>query len=248
MSFRIGTDFDKATRWDRRLAIEMPFLRAWLRSWNARRVTDAACGSGRHSHALASLGFDVTGIDMDEDLLELARSESPSDSCRFLKVDLRQGAGPSGQDALFCLGNSICLLPAVEEVKACLRRFHDSLRPRGGVILHLLNYERFRNPDNTFFPLKTDLGEDGQPVRHFLKGITVCADTARVQLVDMRPDETGTWKRSVKHDSLLALEAGLLQEALADAGFVEIQVYGGFNGSHYHANESHDIVICARRK
>jgi len=42
------------------------------------RVVDAGCGAGSISAALVDAGFDVTGIDVSEELLSIARSACPS--------------------------------------------------------------------------------------------------------------------------------------------------------------------------
>lgn len=43
-----------------------------------RRVVDVGCGAGVLTKALVEAGFEVTGIDTSEDLLEIARSVSPT--------------------------------------------------------------------------------------------------------------------------------------------------------------------------
>lgn len=258
MSFTIGTEFDLATNWGARLAQELPFLRAWLRSWNALRVLDMGCGSGRHCLGLAEAGFAVIGVDRDEGMLAYARRLAgagdaghdgwiprPPGSCRFLPGDFLHVADLEAQDALLCLGNSLCLLRDGDELGRALGVFRDHLAPRGGLLLHVLNYTRFRNPDCAFFPLKTDL-VDGRPVRHFLKMIEVRGAEARVHLVRMEPDEQGRWIRAVRSDRLLVLEAAFLQERLLAAGFGEVQVFGSMQGDGYH-RDSHDLVLCARR-
>ncbi len=246
MSFAISTEFDRATNWNKRLALELPFIRAWLRSWNARKVTDLACGSGRHLAALADDGMELTGVDCSRDLLDLARDAAPA-GCTFLEGNMVETAGPAEQEAMLCLGNSISLLKDRAEVRQSLEAMHDALVYRGGLMIHLLNYDRFRNPDNCFFPLKTDLDADGRPSRHFLKSVMVCGDKARVHIASMAPDEAGIWRRESRWDDLLALSACELNHMLADCGFAERQIFGGFNGDHYTAATSHDLVICARR-
>jgi ubiquinone/menaquinone biosynthesis C-methylase UbiE len=42
------------------------------------RALDFGCGTGRSTRALRKLGFDVTGVDISEDMLRIARTTDPS--------------------------------------------------------------------------------------------------------------------------------------------------------------------------
>ena len=53
---------------------EVAFLVAHLGLSPPARVLDAGCGPGRHSLALAALGFEVVGIDLSPDFVALARA------------------------------------------------------------------------------------------------------------------------------------------------------------------------------
>jgi len=48
------------------------------------RVLDAGCGTGRSTIALTAMGYDVTGVDVDETMLAVAREDAPD-------LDWRQG-------------------------------------------------------------------------------------------------------------------------------------------------------------
>ena len=61
------------------------------------RVLDLACGSGRHSILLASLGFDVLGVDLNPDALALARLSAiglKENMPQFLESDLEGSMWP----------------------------------------------------------------------------------------------------------------------------------------------------------
>jgi SAM-dependent methyltransferase len=48
------------------------------------RILDAGCGTGRSTIALTAMGYDVTGVDVDETMLAVAREDAPD-------LDWRQG-------------------------------------------------------------------------------------------------------------------------------------------------------------
>jgi SAM-dependent methyltransferase len=67
---------------------------AWVREWGARlrpgdRILELGCGDGALSCALASEGFDVTGVDISPGMVEEARrrAESESSPARFEVAD-----------------------------------------------------------------------------------------------------------------------------------------------------------------
>lgn len=56
------------------------------------RIVDMGCGNGRNAIYLAGLGLEVTGVDLSQDLLELAEENAGSNAvdhlCEFVRGDL----------------------------------------------------------------------------------------------------------------------------------------------------------------
>jgi cyclopropane fatty-acyl-phospholipid synthase-like methyltransferase len=96
------------------------------------RVLDVGCGTGvPTARQLADAGCDVTGIDVSEGMLELARREVPG--ATFLRLDVNDvpDVGPSrgGFEAIVAFF-SLLTLPRTE-IPTTLRRMHDLLEPGG---------------------------------------------------------------------------------------------------------------------
>jgi ubiquinone/menaquinone biosynthesis C-methylase UbiE len=51
------------------------------------RALDFGCGTGRSTRVLRKLGFDVTGVDISEDMLRIARTTDPSGDYRLVPGD-----------------------------------------------------------------------------------------------------------------------------------------------------------------
>ena len=66
------------------------------------KVLDVGCGPGRHAHELARQGMKVTGIDISQSFIDLARKEN---SCKatFQRVDAREMPFKSEFDAVYSL-------------------------------------------------------------------------------------------------------------------------------------------------
>lgn len=67
------------------------------------RALDFGCGTGRSTWVLRKLGFDVTGVDISEDMLRIARTTDPSGDYRLVPGDddLNQFAA-SSFDLVLC--------------------------------------------------------------------------------------------------------------------------------------------------
>lgn len=53
------------------------------------RVLDCPCGQGRHAHLLAEAGFDVTGFDYSQPLLDIAKRRGVGRTLRYVRGDMR---------------------------------------------------------------------------------------------------------------------------------------------------------------
>lgn len=125
----------------------------------AMRILDVACGQGALGRRLASLGAEVTGIDVSPKLIEAAqRRAGPSE--RYLVADARSldtREPPLGEfDAACC----IMALMNIDPLGPALAGIARHLRPGGafvGVILH----PAFRAPRQTSWGWDPEGGADG---------------------------------------------------------------------------------------
>lgn len=106
------------------------------------RILDAACGSGWLSEYFARLGYDVTGIDISPDLIEISRErirvlppnidpETPI-RCRFLVHDIELAVLPEKFDAIVCYD----AMHHLEDAAGAIRHLAEML-PMGGVLFVL---------------------------------------------------------------------------------------------------------------
>src|SRR5437867_1727217 len=84
------------------------FIRAKLQVSPPAKLLDVPCGGGRHSLALATAGYHITGVDISPSFLEATRSQAAE---RQLLVQWEQREmsdlpWPSAFDGAFCFGNS----------------------------------------------------------------------------------------------------------------------------------------------
>jgi SAM-dependent methyltransferase len=71
---------------------EVNFIVKELNLAEPKKILDLACGYGRHANKLADLGHDVTGVDITEGFLEIAKKEAKEIGVkvRYILQDMRE--------------------------------------------------------------------------------------------------------------------------------------------------------------
>ncbi len=101
-------------------------------------MLDVACGKGRHSKILASLGFTVTGIDISESSIALAK-RFESDHLDFFVHDMRQPFRGNYFDYAFNFFTSFGYFSTRREHDDAIRTIAKSLKPGGVFVIDYLN-------------------------------------------------------------------------------------------------------------
>lgn len=126
---------------------ELEFLQRQLPLDRFPRVLDVCCGLGRHAGALASLGYDVTGIDRDPKLIAQAQLAHPR--ARFLALDAMDIASLNESfDAIICMWQSFGFGTSTENDEL-LQQIAQSLRREGRFVLDIYNREFFTSRQGT---------------------------------------------------------------------------------------------------
>jgi SAM-dependent methyltransferase len=247
--------FDVMTDWEQRLAGEGPFLRAVLAEVEARRVLDAACGSGGHALWLAEQGYSVAGADLSPVMIALAgdKTQAAGQSALFTVGGLAEVAGLPALaghlpfDAALILGNSLPHLLTQAELVAALRGVAATLRPGGLFVTQNLNYDlRWRTRPRWFAVQGGQLAGEEVLVWRFAdyddasQRIAFHIATFR-RAVGWRVDVHTTPQRPLFAADLLA--------ALAEAGFVNCRCYGrmAWPAEPFDSERSGDLVVTAVR-
>ncbi len=245
-------DYAALIDWPSRLARETPFLERALSGIPSTRVLDLGCGPGEHARLLASLGFEVVGVDASPAMLEKAKAAPASERVRFVLGDLaeldRLVEGSFG--GAICVGNT---LPSVR-TRAALARMLGAVRARllpGGVcVLQLLNYEKIFATGQRHLPLTLRPRKGDQAALVFVRlmdirpgGDLIFAPTVLAFEPDGDPPVTLRASERVEVHGWTRPE---LDDLLQAAGFSTREVYGSVAFTPYVAHESGDLVLLAR--
>ncbi|MBD1382075.1 class I SAM-dependent DNA methyltransferase [Metabacillus arenae] len=128
---------------------------------SGQKILDLACGTGEISVRLAREGFEVTGIDLSEDMLTVAQQKAFEAGLQisFFQMDMRELSGFEDQfDSVIICCDSLNYLLAEEDVFKALKSVYRQLKP-GGILLfdiHTLYKVNERFAGHTF----ADNGKD----------------------------------------------------------------------------------------
>ena len=110
--------------------LEQPVVREILDGLPRGVALDAACGTGRHTAYLASLGHTVIGVDTSAAMLERAREKVPD--AEFHEADLHDLPLPANHVDLVVCALALIHVPALRPV---LAEFVRALRPGGHLVI-----------------------------------------------------------------------------------------------------------------
>ncbi len=246
---RLARLYDIMNYWKARLAYEGPFIRQVLDEHGARRVLDAACGTGQHTLALRQWGYDAAGADASPQMIRqaqanaaAARADAPFIVAAFDGLPQVPGAP---FDAVLCLGNSLPHVENTRALDAALDGMARALRPGGVLMLHNLNYDRRWVQRPRF--LKLDAGVlDGRETLVWRMAdygkSTVTFHTALFQ-----KDAEGCWSVEVDSTPQIPLFRADLEARLHRLGFENVRAYGNLKGEPFDLERSDDLVLVAVR-
>lgn len=101
------------------------------------RILDAGCGPGRVGGALARLGHDVVGVDVDPVLIEAAEQDHSGPLWLvgdLAELDLPAQGVTASFDVIVCAGNVMAFLAPSTRAEV-LRRFRAHVVPDGRVVI-----------------------------------------------------------------------------------------------------------------
>jgi SAM-dependent methyltransferase len=116
---------------------EVDFLEQALKKHGVRgrRVLEVACGTGSHSKILVGRGYEVTGVDISEDMLRIARNKVKGNA-RFLRGDMRDldDVVEGKYDAAVCLFSSISYNLTKADLRRTIQGLYDHVGEPGVLV------------------------------------------------------------------------------------------------------------------
>lgn len=202
-------------------------------------VLDLACGPGRHSLALAKLGYKVTGVDISSFLLNKAQQKTddlnlPID---LVKSDMLEFERENQFDLIINMFNSFGYLSSHKKNQKVLDLAFKNLKKTGTLVIDTIGKEALAN---TIQPVHLTEYEDNS-LRIERPFLSDNLELFNNEWILIKKDEV--FRRSYQHYVYTPLELTMMCEK---AGFKSIDVFGSLNGDAYDLNSEQMIVIAEK--
>ena len=93
------------------------------------KILEPLCGSGRFLIPFLERGFDISGMDLSEEMLDRLKKKSPD--AKVIQADITQYTTPEKYDYIFIPSGSVSLFTDMEMCKSILRKMKELLAPGG---------------------------------------------------------------------------------------------------------------------
>jgi SAM-dependent methyltransferase len=206
-----------------RTPVEVDQIEALLQLRPPRRILDLPCGQGRHAIELARRGYQVTGIDLSQYMLGVARerAEAAGVRVRWLAGDMREPLAGEIFDLVLNLFTSFGYFADEADDRGVVRAAASMLAPGGRFLLEVINGERVMGnfQEREWFTI----GQTAVMERRSL-------DMATRRMVVERTVSSATGDDTSVH-AVRLYRGQEVETMLAAAGFSRVELYGDWDGA-----------------
>ena len=193
-------------------------------------ILDLACGKGRHSLYLSKLGYNVTGIDLAANSIEIA-NQNTNDNLHFEVRDMRESFVEGKFDLIANLFTSFGYFDDVKVNIKVLNSIETMMNEEGHFVIDFMNVDKVirnlvseeeKEIDGILFKITRKVEND-----YIIKNITV---------IDQ--DKTLQFQERVQ-----ALSIDNFKELISKTDLVVDAFYGSYNLSIFDADVSDRLII-----
>ncbi len=203
---------------------QLQFVKNQVGQFEGAKILDIGCATGELSYHLAKEGAEVTGIDLNPDLIVQAKKSKKHPNLHFQvgdMLELTNDFQSESFDAILCFGNTLVHLLFVDRIREMMDGVIQVLKPRGKFLLQILNYDYILNEKVVELPLIET--ESIRFIRNYIFEENNLLLKFQTELVLKKE------RKSVRNETpLLALRSEELKNILSKKGFTNIELNSSF--------------------
>ncbi len=190
------------------------------------KICECACGTGSLTLPLYRRGFQMTGVDISQEMLWQAAQKSRKQGIAipYVRQDMRALNLHRPMDAVLATCDGVNYLLNEEDLVSFFRAASRSLRPGGALVFDVSTPYKLRN-----ILCSGLLGEDRENITYLWKNTWhEKRKTVELDLTFFVRDGDGRYNRIDERQHQRAWEQQELKEALWHTGFRGVSLYGDF--------------------
>jgi SAM-dependent methyltransferase len=213
----------------------------------AKRVLDICCGTGEHATRMARLGYEVTGVDQSQDMLDIAVDKATKSGLTidFICRDIFGLGIKEKFQVAYCLGYTFLYMTTDSDVRRFLKAVRDALLPGGLFLVDFINgVSLSKDFDKDEFIYQHKDATIRQHDRWFL-------DKKRgVKHLDFEyeiTDNDGRVHRISAGEDVKIFYEDEVQNLLSRCGFSDVESFGDYNLERNRADNPYIVIVSGKK-
>ena len=200
-------------------------------------VLDMACGSGRHAISFAQAGFDVTAIDLSENLLNVAKSNAEKEKVNvdFILSDIRKFNPEKKFDLVLNLFTSLGYFEKDDENAKVVQKAFELMNSGGWFVLDYFNKNYILN---NLIPITVE----NIAGKRITQTREIKNNRVEKNIIIRNGEKESHYQESVR---LYSKEEVI--KILERTGFEIVKIFGDFDGSKFDANNSPRLIVFSKK-
>lgn len=201
------------------------------------KILDMACGAGRHAIILARINFDVTAVDLSENLLSIAKKNTYDENLKinFVHSDIRNFKSDNKFNLVLNLFTSFGYFESDEENFTVLQKAYDILVDDGFFVLDFFN--SYFLQQNLVESSEEILGE--VKIHQFRK---IKGNRVTKKIVITKNGNLSQFEESVR-----MFTKDELVNAIQNIGFDIYKTFGDFLGNEFEQFTSQRLIMICKK-
>ncbi|MBW4592786.1 MAG: class I SAM-dependent methyltransferase [Brasilonema angustatum HA4187-MV1] len=183
-------------------------------------ILDLCCGTGQLSQWLLNKGYQVTGIDRSQTMLEYARKNAPN--CKLILGDVRFFELPPTFHAVYSMGLGLNHILNLSELTGTFHNVYNALHSNGIFVFDLRLEDAHNRPSWNGRILGNIKDEYAWAMKNIYHPES---REGQIYLTIFHLIEKDCWKRLDTTWPVIAYSKAEVQSALEKVGFKEVNVY-----------------------
>ena len=203
------------------------------------KLLELGCGTGTISGLLTEDGFEVTGIDISEEMLQMAKEKNAKNNINYICHDMRDFSLPEKHASAISLCDSMNYLLTVDDLARTMTAVRNNLEP-GGIFVFDLKTEHFYMDKLDGYVFTDDLGDFSYTWKNYYD-TEKCIHEYYLKF-KIRDDSGYRYEKELHRQK--AFSASEIKEAALRAGFKKAVAYDAFTLDKPKKNSDRIYIVC----